>query len=117
MVTGGMVGVGGGTPFKTSSATCQNLYPSLLKLVWRSVARKIEQDYQQLRKELALDHYEGLSWIGWRHHPTLVVMAQAFLPPLRLETLRRKKHWVDPATDAPWDSISAHHLDRGLRIP
>ena len=54
---------------------------------------KIEQDYQQLKEELGLDHYEGRSWIGWHHHTTLVMMAQAFLT---LETLRRKKNfWVD----------------------
>ncbi len=60
---------------------------------------KIEQDYQQLKEELGLDHYEGRSWIGWHHHTTLVMLAHAFLT---LETLRRKKNfWVDPATDAP----------------
>jgi SRSO17 transposase len=59
----------------------------------------IEQDYQQLKEELGLDHYEGRGWIGWHHHVTLVMLAHAFLT---LETLRRKKHfWVDPATDAP----------------
>jgi SRSO17 transposase len=31
---------------------------------------KIEQDYQQLKEELGLDHYEGRSWIGWHHHTT-----------------------------------------------
>ncbi len=60
---------------------------------------KIERDYQQLKEELGLDHYEGRSWIGWHHHATLVMMAHAFLT---LETLRLKKNfWVDPATDAP----------------
>jgi hypothetical protein len=48
----------------------------------------IEQDYQQLKEELGLDHYEGRGWIGWHHHITLVMMAHAFLT---LETLRRKK--------------------------
>ena len=60
---------------------------------------KIEQDYQQLKEELGLDHYEGRNWMGWHHHTTLVMMAHAFLT---LETLRRKKNfWLDPATDAP----------------
>jgi SRSO17 transposase len=59
---------------------------------------KIEQDYQQLKEELGLDHYEGRYWIGWHHHVTMVMLAQAFLT---LETLRYKKNfWVDPATDA-----------------
>ena len=60
---------------------------------------KIEQDYQQLKEELGLDHYEGRSWKGWHHHVTLVMLAHAFLT---LERLRSKKNfWVDPATDAP----------------
>jgi SRSO17 transposase len=59
---------------------------------------KIEQDYQQLKEELGLDHYEGRSWTGWHHHVTLVMLAHAFLT---LEMLRSKKNfWVDPATDA-----------------
>jgi SRSO17 transposase len=58
---------------------------------------KIEQDYQQLKEELGLDHYEGRSWIGWHHHATLVMLAHAFLT---LEMLRGKKNfWLDPATD------------------
>jgi SRSO17 transposase len=72
---------------------------------WRRLVRivksrwKIEQDYQQLKEELGLDHYEGRSWTGWHHHVTLVMLAHAFLT---LEMLRSKKNfWVDPATDAP----------------
>ena len=60
---------------------------------------KIEQDYQQLKEELGLDHYEGRSWSGWHHHVTLVMLAHSFLT---LETLRSKKNfWLDPAEDAP----------------
>ena len=74
-------------------------YP-LRRLVRIVKARwKIEQDYQQLKEELGLDHYEGRSWAGWHHHVTLVMLAHAFLT---LERLRSKKNfWVDPATDAP----------------
>ena len=60
---------------------------------------KIEPDYQQLKDELGLDHYEGRNWTGWHHHVTLVMLAHAFLT---LEMLRNKENfWVDPATDAP----------------
>ena len=51
---------------------------------------KIEQDYQQLKEELGLDHYEGRSWTGWHHHVTLVMLAHAFLT---LEKLRGKKNF------------------------
>ena len=46
----------------------------LAKLRWR-----VEQNYQQLKKELGLDHYEGRGWQGWHHHVTLVCLAYAFL--------------------------------------
>jgi SRSO17 transposase len=58
---------------------------------------KIEQDYQQLKEEMGLDHYEGRSWTGWHHHTTLVMLAHAFLT---LEMLRSKKTsgWTLPQT-------------------
>jgi SRSO17 transposase len=45
---------------------------------------KIELDYKQLKGELGLDHYEGRSWIGWRHHTALVTVAHGFLTLERL---------------------------------
>ena len=35
----------------------------------------IEQDYQQLKDELGLGHYEGRIWQGWHHHVTLTMLA------------------------------------------
>jgi SRSO17 transposase len=52
----------------------------ITKLRWR-----IEMDYQILKGEVGLDHYEGRSWPGWNHHVTLVSLAYAFL---LLERLR-----------------------------
>jgi hypothetical protein len=54
---------------------------------------KIEQDYQQLKQELGLDHYEARSWMGWHYHARLVMCAQAFLT---LEILRGKKPLAGP---------------------
>ena len=73
---------------------------TLRRLVQVTKSRwQIEQNYQQLKEELGLDHYEGRSWNGWHHHVTLVMLAHAFLT---LETLRNKKNWwLDPAEDAP----------------
>jgi SRSO17 transposase len=53
------------------------------KLRWR-----VERDYQELKDELGLDHYEGRSWAGWHHHVTLTMLAHAFLT---RERLRAKK--------------------------
>lgn len=46
----------------------------LAKLRWR-----IERDYQELKDELGLDHYEGRGWRGFHHHGVLCVAAYAFL--------------------------------------
>jgi len=52
---------------------------TLRRLVRLAKARlKREQDYQQRKEELGLDHYEGRYWAGWHHHVTLFMMAQAF---------------------------------------
>jgi len=56
----------------------------LAKLRWR-----VEQNYQQLKEELGLDHYEGRGWQGWHHHVTLVCLAYAFM---LLERQRHKKN-------------------------
>jgi SRSO17 transposase len=47
---------------------------SLAKIRWR-----IERDYEELKDELGLDHYEGRGWRGFHHHGTLCMAAYAFL--------------------------------------
>ncbi|HKS68189.1 MAG TPA: IS701 family transposase [Candidatus Acidoferrales bacterium] len=44
------------------------------KLRWR-----IERDYQELKQEVGLDHYEGRGWRGFHHHATLCIAAYGFL--------------------------------------
>jgi SRSO17 transposase len=62
---------------------------SLRRLVQLAKLRgRVEQNDQQLKEELGLDHYEGRGWQGWHHHVTLVCLAYAFL--LR-ERQRHKK--------------------------
>jgi SRSO17 transposase len=39
----------------------------------------IEQQYQELKTELGLDHFEGRSYPGWHHHVVLTAVAYAFL--------------------------------------
>ncbi len=47
---------------------------NLAKLRWR-----IERDYQELKQELGLGHYEGRGWRGFHHHATLTIAAYGFL--------------------------------------
>jgi hypothetical protein len=46
----------------------------LAKLRWR-----IERDYQELKQEVGLGHYEGRGWRGFHHHATLSIAAYGFL--------------------------------------
>jgi SRSO17 transposase len=79
----------------------------LAKIRWR-----VEQNYQQQKQELGLDHYEGRGFTGWQHHVTMNMIAYGFLV---LETLRNKKnYWVDPAEDSPDASKTTGDLDRDL---
>jgi len=82
----------------------------LAKLRWR-----IERDYQELKQELGLGHYEGRGWRGFHHHATLCIAAYGFLisergtippsgpaaaarfPPLELPAGYRPRGATDPA--------------------
>jgi SRSO17 transposase len=46
----------------------------LAHLRWR-----IERDYQELKDEFGLDHFEGRGWRGFHHHGSLCIAAYAFL--------------------------------------
>lgn len=64
----------------------------MAKLRWR-----IERDYQVLKDQLGLDHFEGRTWRGFHHHFSLAIAAYAFLtaeearlsPPTIWEALQR----------------------------
>ena len=51
-----------------------NRLVDLAKLRWR-----IERDYQELKQEVGLGHYEGRGWRGFHHHATLCIAAYGFL--------------------------------------
>jgi SRSO17 transposase len=61
----------------------------LAKLRWR-----IERDYQELKGELGLDHFEGRTWNGFHHHVALCAAAHAFLA-LRRALFPPAGHSVD----------------------
>jgi len=46
----------------------------IAKLRWR-----IERDYEELKQELGLGHFEGRNWRGFHHHATLSIAAYGFL--------------------------------------
>jgi SRSO17 transposase len=46
---------------------------------------RIERDYQELKQEFGLSHYEGRGWRGFHHHATLCIAAYGFLLNQRLK--------------------------------
>ena len=56
------------------------LRTSLKKLVYFAKLRwRIERDYEELKQETGLGHYEGRKWRGFHHHASLCIAAYGFL--------------------------------------
>ena len=88
---------------------------SLKRLVKVAKARWwIERDYQDLKQELGLGHYEGRNWRGFHHHASLCIAAYGFLiaerclfPPLRQFIRRRIETPALPAGFQPRGAAGA----------
>jgi len=78
------------------------------KLRWR-----IERDYQDLKQEVGLGHYEGRGWRGFHHHATLSIAAYGFLVSER-ETI--PPSGPRSARLFPQPPISHHYRPRGSAI-
>jgi SRSO17 transposase len=73
---------------------------------------RVEQDYEEMKGELGLDHFEGRSWQGWHHHVTLVTLAYAFLTLEKMGT--KKNFWIDVASCPPLDTEMLDVVHRRL---
>ena len=65
------------TKYWLSTLPANIILPHLVdiaKLRWR-----IERDYEELKQEVGLGHFEGRSWRGFHHHGTLCIAAYGFL--------------------------------------
>lgn len=80
----------------------------LAKLRWR-----VERDYQELKQELGLDHFEGRTWRGFHHHATLCAVAHGFLA-LRRALSPPEPRALDAAHGPTPAPASAPPLDRLL---
>jgi SRSO17 transposase len=77
----------------------------LIKLRWR-----VERDYQELKGELGLDHFEGRNWRGFHHHATLCAVAHGFLA-LRRALFPPAQSEVDAAGSTPSSAASPASAD------
>ncbi|MCP3136898.1 IS701 family transposase [Pyxidicoccus sp. QH1ED-7-1] len=80
----------------------------LSKLRWR-----VERDYQELKGEVGLDHFEGRTWRGFHHHATLCMVAHGFLA-LRRALFPPEENTLDAARSAPPPSAPAAAPHRPL---
>lgn len=60
---------------------------------WAKSRWRLELNYEQMKSELGLDHYEGRGWPGWHHHVTMAMVGYSFLVMERLRS--RREYWVD----------------------
>ena len=81
----------------------------LTKLRWR-----IERDYQELKQEVGLGHFEGRGWRGFHHHASLCIAAYGFLisereaiPPSRPRSGARFAQPALPGSHQPKGSAAA----------
>ncbi len=65
------------TKYWLSTLPIQTSLKSLVKMAKHRWI--IERDYEELKQELGLGHYEGRSWRGFHHHATLCIAAYGFL--------------------------------------
>ena len=66
-------------------------------------SKVIVRDYQELKSELGLSHYEGRNWRGFHYHAALCIAAYGFL---MLERLRGKKTPLD-SSNLPYQRFPA----------
>jgi SRSO17 transposase len=76
------------------------------KMRWR-----IERDYQELKQEFGLSHYEGRGWQGFHHHATLCIAAYGYLVAQRLKHGGSKKNFARPEAS----SLPNDYVPRGRR--
>jgi SRSO17 transposase len=86
----------------------------LAKLRWR-----IERDYQELKQEVGLGHFEGRGWRGFHHHATLCIAAYGFLiseretiPPSGLRAAWRREEPAISTGDRPRRPAAAARAPR-----
>ena len=83
---------------------------SLVELVKTAKMRwRIERDYQELKQEFGLNHYEGRNWRGFHHHATLCIAAYGFLLAQRLKHSSSKKN----STRSKMPSLPPDYIPRG----
>lgn len=86
---------------------------------------RIERDYEELKQELGLGHFEGRNWRGFHHHASLCVAAYGFLMLERLSGAKKNStRFKAPALSADFrprgagaDATTRALVDRNVPLP
>lgn len=86
---------------------------------------QIERDYEELKQELGLGHFEGRNWRGFHHHASLCIAAYGFLMLERLSGSKKNAaRFKTPALPAGFrprgagpNAAPRANIDRDLPIP
>jgi SRSO17 transposase len=73
---------------------------------------RIERDYQDLKQDFGLGHYEGRGWRGFHHHASLSIAAYGFLMTERLNAdmpVGSKKNFIERQVPA----LPKNYIPRG----
>lgn len=75
---------------------------------------RIERDYEELKSEIGLNHFEGRGWRGFHHHATMCIAAYAFLV--------AERGLFPPEEESRWNPfrapvLPAHYRPRGAARP
>jgi SRSO17 transposase len=82
----------------------------------------IEQQYQELKDELGLDHFEGRSYVGWQRHVVLTALAYTWLqherrrPGARLPTLPVARAVITEILTAHFFVTRPHYLQTMVKL-
>jgi len=71
----------GGWKYSISNAPADTSEEELRKQALRRWP--IEQSFEECKRDLGMDHYEGRSWVGWHRHILLVFIGHLFLLTIR----------------------------------
>ena len=74
----------------------------IAKMRWR-----VERDYQELKQEVGLGHYEGRGWAGFHHHATLCIAIYGFLI--------SERETIPPSGPRSSRSVTQSAVPRGYR--
>ena len=96
-------------PMKYWLSTLAQDVPLQRKVYEAKMRWRIERDYQDLKQELGLGHFEGRGWRGFHHNASLSIAAYGFLMAWRLRHDQDAgKKTLHEARNLPYPRITSH---------